>query len=358
MSNASGTAYRHYIPAGNNFIVYTRLSTGTNATYYVTKDHLGSSAVITDQTGNSLGKETFAALGWAESSTNIPATVSRHEFTGQEELDNVGLINMNGRVYQPSGSYFLSPDPHITDPTNPQNYNRYSYVNNNPLTYVDPTGYDCTFTTIVTPGSDGIGEIGPDGVVLPITVTGSTSITTLSGCGDLSSFAARFGNGGGGGGGSKGPPAKPANQAQRKTGCDQVLPNGKTVGDVVRQQRAQLNGFQDPATQFEAGGDPLPATFGTFVATVLSNGPIDFKNNFRGSGNAQALGNAGNFAYYGIGTGILPNSLLDFGAGLYGVRSALLGKRPFADLTGRDFSDSSAASVRDAALASDGCQKK
>jgi hypothetical protein len=64
--------------------------------------------------------------------------------------------------------------------------------------------------------------------------------------------------------------------AQGKTGCDQVLPNGNTVGEVVRQQRAQLENFQSPATQCEAAGDPLPATTGVFIATVLSNGPIDF----------------------------------------------------------------------------------
>jgi RHS repeat-associated protein len=142
MSNSSGTAYRHYIPAGNNFVVYTRLSTGSNATYYVTKDHLGSSAVITDQTGDPPINEKFSALGWNETSTTGPATVSRHGFTGQEGLDNIGMVNMNGRVYQSSGSYFLSPDPFIPDPGNTQSFNRYAYVNNNPLSLIDPTGYD------------------------------------------------------------------------------------------------------------------------------------------------------------------------------------------------------------------------
>jgi RHS repeat-associated protein len=52
-----------------------------------------------------------------------------------------GLINMNGRVYDPYLQRFLSPDPFVQEPGNAQNYNRYSYVLNNPLMYVDPSGY-------------------------------------------------------------------------------------------------------------------------------------------------------------------------------------------------------------------------
>jgi RHS repeat-associated protein len=147
MSNASGTAYRHYIPAGNNTVVYARLSSGTNSTYYLTKDHLGSTAVITDQTGTSLVHEEFSALGWNENTgaqEATMATVSRHEFTGHEGLDNAGIwmVNMNGRIYIPSGSIFISPDPFVPHPGNTQSFNRYGYVNNNPLSLVDPTGFD------------------------------------------------------------------------------------------------------------------------------------------------------------------------------------------------------------------------
>ncbi len=49
---------------------------------------------------------------------------------------------MNGRVYDPYTARFLSADPHVTDPTNGQNYNRYSYVLNNPTNLTDPTGFD------------------------------------------------------------------------------------------------------------------------------------------------------------------------------------------------------------------------
>jgi RHS repeat-associated protein len=156
MINSSGTFYRHYIPAGNITVVVTRQLAGTNSTYYITKDHLGSSAVITDSNGALLVKEKFAALGWNENTTaeeNTMAGITRHEFTGHEGLDNLSSVNMNGRIYQPSGSMFLSPDPYIPDPVNTQSYNRYAYVNNNPLSMVDPSGF-CGYSLSYTPGSE------------------------------------------------------------------------------------------------------------------------------------------------------------------------------------------------------------
>ena len=56
-------------------------------------------------------------------------------FTGHEHLYNFGLINMNGRVYDPFMSTFLSPDNYIQAPDNSQNFNRYAYCLNNPLKY-------------------------------------------------------------------------------------------------------------------------------------------------------------------------------------------------------------------------------
>ena len=56
-------------------------------------------------------------------------------------LDAVGLIHMNGRVYDPTLGRFLSADPTMQFPKNMQNYNRYSYVLNNPLSYTDPSGF-------------------------------------------------------------------------------------------------------------------------------------------------------------------------------------------------------------------------
>lgn len=48
---------------------------------------------------------------------------------------------MNGRIYDPTLGRFLQADPHIQAPNNSQNYNRYSYVLNNPMSMTDPSGY-------------------------------------------------------------------------------------------------------------------------------------------------------------------------------------------------------------------------
>ena len=62
-------------------------------------------------------------------------------YSGHEMPDASGLINMNGRVYDPALARFLSPDPFIQNPNSAQSYNRYSYCSNNPLKYTDPSGY-------------------------------------------------------------------------------------------------------------------------------------------------------------------------------------------------------------------------
>ena len=62
-------------------------------------------------------------------------------YTGHEHMAGFGLINMNGRVYDPYLQRFLSPDPFVQAPANAQNFNRYSYCLNNPLMYTDPSGY-------------------------------------------------------------------------------------------------------------------------------------------------------------------------------------------------------------------------
>ena len=56
-------------------------------------------------------------------------------------LDEVGVIHMNGRIYDAKLGRFLQADPFIQAPLDTQMLNRYSYTRNNPLNATDPSGY-------------------------------------------------------------------------------------------------------------------------------------------------------------------------------------------------------------------------
>jgi len=75
-------------------------------------------------------------------------------FTDHEHMDSVGLIHMNGRVYDPELGRFMSADPFVQAPYNSQSYNRYSYVFNNPLSFTDPSGYACDNQNAGNSGGD------------------------------------------------------------------------------------------------------------------------------------------------------------------------------------------------------------
>jgi RHS repeat-associated protein len=126
--------------------VITVDSSGMRGATYLHKDHLGSVVATTDANGGLLERLSYDAFGkrrnanWQGSPSTTTFSTSLG-YTGHEHLDAVGLIHMNGRVYDPSIGRFISADPFVPDPTYSQSHNRYSYVYNNPLRYTDPSGY-------------------------------------------------------------------------------------------------------------------------------------------------------------------------------------------------------------------------
>ena len=65
----------------------------------------------------------------------------------QDNDSTIKLLDYNARWYDSLTGRFISPDTIIPDPANPQSFNRYSYVRNNPLRYTDPSGHDPTLCT-------------------------------------------------------------------------------------------------------------------------------------------------------------------------------------------------------------------
>ena len=129
----------YYIGGGDGLAaVYVKQSGQSDKIYYAHTDHLGSILSLTDNNGASVFKATYDAWGRQTVSQNTIGFA--RGYTGHEHLPEFGVIDMNGRMYDPLLGRFLSPDPYVQMPDYSQNFNRYAYCFNNPLIYTDPSG--------------------------------------------------------------------------------------------------------------------------------------------------------------------------------------------------------------------------
>ncbi len=152
--------YAGAVHAGGAFAIRVLDASGVTNKYF-SFDHIGSTTAVSDDKGHVatvasagasagvLGYDPWGARrnpdGQAADPTTFKVAPGNREFTGQETMPAISLVNMNGRVYDPATGVFLSPDTVVQTPTDQQSYNRYSYVLNNPLRYTDPTGYDTAY---------------------------------------------------------------------------------------------------------------------------------------------------------------------------------------------------------------------
>jgi len=137
---------------GRRVAVQTRQAGSAPTTVYLLEDQLGGVDGFTSSSGTLLSRTSYQPFGarrsgdWLSGSPTagewqqIRATTPRG-YTDHEHLDNLGIVHMNGRVYDPVLGRFLSPDPIVQAPYDTQGLNRYAYVRNNPLRYTDPSGF-------------------------------------------------------------------------------------------------------------------------------------------------------------------------------------------------------------------------
>lgn len=146
--------HKHYVNGGSGvvgvFITKSSYAAGQGPEMrYYHRDHLGSVAAITNSSAAVIERLAFEAYGERrypngsaqDRSSPLIGISTDRGFTAHEHLDEMNLIHMNGRIYDPVLARFVTSDPFIGGLTNLQSYNRYSYVNNNPLMYSDPSGY-------------------------------------------------------------------------------------------------------------------------------------------------------------------------------------------------------------------------
>ncbi|MDY7078091.1 MAG: RHS repeat-associated core domain-containing protein [Chloroflexota bacterium] len=128
-----------YYRLGGQVVGWRVGSSTDNDVYWLHGDQLGSVARVTDEDGEQVLARGYDAWGdeaWATGVLTLPLG-----YTGQQYDVDTGLLYLHARWYYPRLARFVSPDTIVPEPGNPQDLNRYAYVRNNPLRYVDPTGH-------------------------------------------------------------------------------------------------------------------------------------------------------------------------------------------------------------------------
>jgi RHS repeat-associated protein len=141
-------------------------SPADSGTQYLTSDPLGSTRLVSTISGgvaSAFNRSDYLPFGqeipstWNRSNYQLD-TVQRIKFTAKERDSETGLDWFNTRYFSGAQGRFTSPDQPLNDqnPSDPQSWNLYSYVRNNPLKFTDPTGQDCVYTSGASDGTVGL----------------------------------------------------------------------------------------------------------------------------------------------------------------------------------------------------------
>jgi RHS repeat-associated protein len=147
----------------------------TAKTSYLTNDHLGSPRITTDALGQVASRRDLMPYGEEIQRQNQGSDSVRQKFTSYERDIETDLDFAQARMYGYNHGRFTSPDPTLlsVNAYNPQSWNRYIYVLNNPHLYTDPLGlWEITTQTVCKKNDDGTcktyknGEVKVDRVIV------------------------------------------------------------------------------------------------------------------------------------------------------------------------------------------------
>jgi RHS repeat-associated protein len=141
-ANASAGWNRTEIYAGGRHLATYGNGTG-GTTYFIHADWLGTERARSNVSGGSY--ETCTSLPFGDALTCTGTDISPMHFTGKQRDTESGLDDFDARYYASSLGRFMRPDEALVDQQeeNPQSWNLYSYVRNNPLNDIDPSGDAC-----------------------------------------------------------------------------------------------------------------------------------------------------------------------------------------------------------------------
>jgi RHS repeat-associated protein len=141
----SGQVWKFYYYVGSQRVamrVAGDPNSGANGVFYTLGDHLGSTSLITSSSGVKIAESRY--MPWGETRFTTGYQPSDYLYTGQREDSYIKLYQMGARWYDPALGRFTQPDTIIpVAEQGIQAWDRYAYVNNNPIRHVDPSGHNC-----------------------------------------------------------------------------------------------------------------------------------------------------------------------------------------------------------------------
>jgi RHS repeat-associated protein len=146
-TNLSGTRLNQYVFFGGRRAVQ-RDSGGSY--YYFQTDQIGSTRSITKVTSSGSASICYDAdfTPFGSEMMHTTTCAPSYKFTGYERDSETGLDYAFNRYYNSRIGRFMSSDPlgpAASNYANPQSLNRYAYVLNNPMSFIDPRGLDCVY---------------------------------------------------------------------------------------------------------------------------------------------------------------------------------------------------------------------
>ncbi|GAA6140405.1 RHS repeat-associated core domain-containing protein [Hydrogenophaga sp. 5NK40-0174] len=252
--------HQHYLVAeGISFAIHTKREgvlggKPESSVGYLHQDGLGSLIAVTDASGAVTERPAYDPWGKRRHTNGLPdvnaqlfGDLTDRGFTMHEHMDEVGTINMNGRIYDPLVARFVSADPNVQAPFELQSFNRYAYVWNNPLTKTDPSGFFMSGESDSTSNVSGGGSTGSGGYTIG---------------GGFSGFGQHTWGSSAGNGLHWGPGPVHSSDTSGYTGTTYGYPNGLSPMDHYS------IGSEDPRTPVNGDGGGAGAGFGSVASAA------------------------------------------------------------------------------------------